>query len=269
MIRIRVVTKTLLSVLLLFCFTAACGRFNNLLQESGTILIVEVKTEEPNAEQITERAVATLKNRLNALGANGEVSKTTPNRIEIEIYGEADMQRIREILLSQSKFELRKAISPPSPAPLQTFPTKEAAMKSLGGAIPADRKVLPFSENDFKGSQQWVIVENPPIIDGNELRDAKAVSRTGGADDYQIAFFLKSSGAAKFGDWTNKNINNYLTIVLNDEVKSAAYIKSQIFDSGEISGRFTKQSAEDLALIMKSGYLPASFQIIEEKVYKK
>ena len=42
----------------------------------------------------------------------------------------------------------------------------------------------------------------------------------------------------------------------------------QIFDQGQIDGRFTRQSAEDLALIMKSGYLPATFQVIDEKKFE-
>ena len=71
--------------------------------------------------------------------------------------------------------------------------------------------------------------------------------------DYQIAFSFKPTGAEKFGAWTGANINQYMGVVLNDEVKSIAFIKSQIFDQGEISGRFTKESAEDLALTLRSG----------------
>jgi preprotein translocase subunit SecD len=52
---------------------------------------------------------------------------------------------------------------------------------------------------------------------------------------------------------------------LNDEVKSIAFIKSQIFDQGEISGRFTKQSADDLALTLRSGALPAPIEYQEER----
>jgi len=54
-------------------------------------------------------------------------------------------------------------------------------------------------------------------------------------------------------------------VVLNDEVKSIAYIKSQISDQGEISGRFTKQSADDLALTLRSGALPAPIEYMEER----
>ena len=72
----------------------------------------------------------------------------------------------------------------------------------------------------------------------------------------------------QFGDWTGKNIGNYMAVVLNDEVKSAAYIKSQIFDQGEISGRFSKTSADDLALTLTrfsspdGDITPASIKLI-------
>ena len=54
-------------------------------------------------------------------------------------------------------------------------------------------------------------------------------------------------------------------VVLNDEVQSIAYIKSQINDSGQIAGRFTKQSADDLALTLRSGALPAPIEYLEER----
>jgi preprotein translocase subunit SecD len=92
-----------------------------------------------------------------------------------------------------------------------------------------------------------VVVEYPAVVDGSELRDANAVTRTGSDSDYQISFSLKPAGATKFGDWTSKNIGNYMGVVLNGEVKSAAYIKSRIDDRGEISGQFSKATADDLA----------------------
>jgi preprotein translocase subunit SecD len=103
------------------------------------------------------------------------------------------------------------------------------------------------------------------VVDGSELRSAAATQSRAGSDDYQISFALKPAGADKFGAWTGANINEYMGVVLNDEVKSIAYIKSQISDSGEISGKFTKQSAEDLALTLRSGALPAPIEYQEER----
>jgi preprotein translocase subunit SecD len=183
------------------------------------------------------------------------------------------------MLVGESRLELVHVISPPSPAPIQKYATKEEAIQSLGGTVPTNRKVVPYAERDepttatqqstdpkAKKPSSYVVVENPGVVDGSELRNASAVSaRAGGADDYQIQFSLKPGGAAKFGAWTGANINEYMGVVLNDEVKSIAFIKSQISDSGEISGRFTKQSAEDLALTLRSGALPAPIEYQEER----
>jgi preprotein translocase subunit SecD len=110
------------------------------------------------------------------------------------------------------------------------------------------------------------VVEVPPIVTGTDLRNAAAVPAPGGGTtEYQIQFSLKKAGAEKFGAWTGAHINEYMGVVLNDEVKSIAYIKSQIFDQGEISGRFTKQSAEDLAITLRSGALPAPIEYLEER----
>jgi preprotein translocase subunit SecD len=84
-----------------------------------------------------------------------------------------------------------------------------------------------------------------------------------GTEDYSITFTLGPSGAAKFGDWTSRNINEYIAVILNGEVKSVAFIKSPIYDRGEIAGRFSKQAAEDMALILRSGALP-KLKIVEE-----
>jgi preprotein translocase subunit SecD len=111
-----------------------------------------------------------------------------------------------------------------------------------------------------------VVVELPAIVNGNELRDARAVPFQANGSDYQIAFSLNKTGAEKFGAWTGANINEYMGVVLNDEVKSVAYIKSQIYDQGVIDGRFTKQSAEDLALVLRAGALPAKILFQEERI---
>lgn len=260
----------LLLVALLVCLFSACQIVSGLMKNSGIILSIEVKTDSSNLEETTDKAVKVLQSRLNALGVSSKVTKTLPNRLEVKIYGEADFERLKSILLSEGKLELMKVVGAMNPSPLTTYPTKEAALQSLGGTIPSNRRILAFQEYELsKSPPTWIVVENPAIVDGSELRDAQAISRTGSDSDYQIGFTLNQSGAQKFGDWTGKNINSYLAVVFNDQVKSAPYIKSQIFDQGQIDGRFTKRSAEDLVLILKSGYLSATLVLLEEKTFGK
>jgi len=187
-----------------------------------------------------------------------------------------DPERVKEILKADSKLELVHVIGPSSPAPIQTYNTEDEAKASVGPTMPANRRVVPYAERDepTAGGQattdaqkvkKWVVIESPAVVDGSELRNAAAVQAQGGGDTYSISFSLKPVGSQKFGAWTAAHINDYMGVVLNDEVRSIAYIKSAISDSGEISGRFTKQSADDLALTLRSGALPAPIEYMEER----
>ena len=229
--------------------------------------------------QAVDQALKIIESRINAFGVKEPTlqkhGSEMSGQILLQMPGVDDPERVKNLIGAESNLSLMKIVSPPNPAPVQTYPTREAALQSIGGAESATRKVYPYADRDnpaaattTPGQQpptQFVVVEYPAVVDGSELRDANAISRTGSDSDYQISFSFKPAGAQKFGDWTGKNIGNYMAVVLNDEVKSAAYIKSQIFDSGEISGRFTKASAEDLALTLKSGALPAKIEYMEER----
>lgn len=249
-------------------FISSCSTIRGFFERGGLRYNIEVKASDAVSENITDEAVKVLSARLNAAGVRGEITRTRADRIEIKAYGKFDGERIKRLLLTRGKLELAKVAGDT----FQTYPTREAALESLGGQIPPNRRILPYTERDdavVKQTERWIILENPPVIDGRAIRDASAYSQTGGAvSDYQIAFKLNKDGAETFGDWTGKNIGKYLAIVLNDEVKSAPVIRGQIFDNGQIEGKFTKASAEDLALILKSGYLAADLVLIDESAFE-
>ncbi len=231
------------------------------------------------ADNATTQALNIIDSRINALGIAEPTLQThgaqTSHQILLQMPGVQDPERVKDILKGESRLELVHVVSPPNPAPATTYATEAEAIASLnsGGTVPPNRKVLPYAERGDRTqdpSQQpqkrWVVVELPAIIDGSELRNATAIPTQGGrADDYEINFSLKKAGADKFGAWTGSHINEYMGVVLNDEVKSVAFIRSQIFDSGQITGRFTTQAAEDLALTLRSGALPAPIEYLEER----
>lgn len=229
-------------------------------------------------KQAVDQALKIIESRINEFGVKEPTLQRhgaeASAQILLQMPGLDDPERVKKLIGAESNLSLAKIVSPPSPSPVQTYPTREAALQSLGGTPPPNRRVMPYTERDDGSSTQpqdpaktpsWVVIEYPAVVDGSELRDANAVSRTGNEGDYQIAFSFKPAGAQKFGEWTGRNINNYMAVVLNDEVKSAAYIRSQIFDRGEITGRFTRQTAEDLALTLRSGALPAKIEYLEER----
>ncbi len=256
----------------------------NWTESQGTNTIswsLPLQIQDVLKRQAVDQALKIIDSRINAFGVKEptlqKYGAETSGQILLQMPGVDDPERIKNLVGADSKLELMKIVGPGNPSPVTTYNTEAEAKQSLGGNVPPNRKVLPYSERDEptnsankaadnnKKPVKYVVVEYPSVVDGSELRDAAAVSRTGSEGDYQISFSFKPGGAQKFGDWTGKNINNYMAVVLNNEVKSAAYIRQQIFDSGEISGKFTKTSAEDLALTLKSGALPAKIEYQEER----
>jgi preprotein translocase subunit SecD len=260
--------KSFLLFMVLVFISSSCRTVTALFERGGTKFTIELKTTEANAEGVTDEAVQVLSARLDALEIRNRVHKTHANRVEVLAYGKPDVERVKKLLLAESRFELAKIAG----EHFQTYPTREAAEQAMGGTVLPNRRVLPFNDRDEGAKntpKQWVIVEMPPVIDGRVVRDAQAYSPTGSDQrDHVVNFRLNPEGAQKFGDWTGKNIGKYLAIVLNDEVKSAPVIKGQIFDSGQIEGKFTKAAAEDLALVLKSGYLTATLTLIDESTFE-
>jgi preprotein translocase subunit SecD len=243
-------------------------------------------TMTPTAERVladnaTTQALNIIDSRINLLGITEPTLQThgaqSSHQILLQMPGVQDPERVKNILQGESRLELAHVIGPPNPSPATTYPTREAAIESLNsaGTIPPNRRVLPYveridptdkTEPNQPRPTQWVVVEVPAIIDGTELRNASAIqSQGGGVNDYEIDFSLKKGGADKFGAWTGAHIGEYMGVVLNDRVESIAYIKSQIYDRGQITGRFTQESAEDLALTLRSGALPAPIEYLEER----
>lgn len=240
---------------------------------------IPVQVQDVLKRQAVDQALKIIESRINAYGVKEPTlarhGAESSGQILLQMPGVDDPERVKKLIGAESNLTLMKVVSPPNPSPLATYPTEEAAKQSVGGTLPPNRRIYPYADRDEPTNasstpdpnkpKQFVVVEYPAIVDGSELREANATSRTGSDRDFEISFALKPNGAAKFGDWTGKNIGNYMAVVLNDEVKSAAYIKGQIFDQGQISGRFTKASAEDLALTLKSGALPAKIEYQEER----
>jgi protein-export membrane protein SecD len=233
-------------------------------------LVMQVKYDEPtNRDYLVTGAVAVIKGRLNALGISSFEVKpgaAGSGQILVNLPRVDDPERVKKIISTWGKLEFCHVVSPPGPSITQTFASEEKANAWLKQNQNINGRPVPYPDEAGKQKPKWVIVEVPAIIDEFDLRDAIAIPSGGGGADYEVQFSLKKDGAEHFGTWTASHINEYLGIVLNDEVKSIAYIKSQISDQGVITGRYTKQSAEDLALVLKAGALPVPVEFVEEKI---
>ena len=121
-------------------------------------------------------------------------------------------------------------------------------------------ELLPVDKSDEK-----IKINKRVLLSGDNLINARAAidNRTG---QPIVSFTLDRSGAKKFARVTTNNVGNRLAIILDNKVISSPQISEAIVSgSGQITGNFTFQSATDLALLLRSGALPAPLKILEER----
>lgn len=228
--------------------------------------------------RLSDEAVAsaerTIENRINAFGVAEPTLQRhgaqTSHQLLLQMPGVQDPERIKANLRAESRLELSRVITTPQ----QIYSSEAEAKQALGGVVPNNRRILPYVERDLEDDTasantppptRFMVVETPAAVEGNDLKDARAVQSTTNSDRYQIVFNLKPVPAQRFGEFTTKHRGEPLAIVLDDQVKSAPTINGTISDNGEITGNFTRQTAEDLATTLKSGALPAKIVYQEER----
>lgn len=248
------------------------GQGWNVSDRGGSVVAT---LDEATANQFrnsdTDLAKEIIENRVNAFGVTEPLVARQGGegtyQILIQMPGVDDPERVKNTLNADSNLELRLLAKGTQHTP--PYPTKEAAEgAALTAGGPEKTDVFPYRERGSDGGvgqEGFVVLEKSVVITGLDMRDASARQSATGSASYEISFSLQPDGATRFADVTGKNVNEMLCIVLNNEVKSIARINQQIHDQGQITGSFTKRQAEDLALILRSGALPAKAVYLEER----
>ena len=185
------------------------------------------------------------------------------DQIIVELPGVEDFDRVLNLIKSTAMLEL-KLVHPTGGGP---FATREAALQSLGGGTQTDYEIVPYPNSpEAGGGSTFMVVRRAPSLTGQNLKTANRAQ-----DDFtgrsEVAFFLDSEGVQLFTRTTEQNIGNRLAVVLDDQIYSAPRIDERIAsESARITGNFTPEEAEDLALVLRSGALPASIQILENRI---
>ncbi|MBI1764929.1 MAG: protein translocase subunit SecD [Acidobacteria bacterium] len=213
-------------------------------------------------KQVTDQEKTIIEQRINAFGVAEPTiqlhGSEEDHQILVQMPGLDNPDRVKELIKGQSKLELKAVVG-------TLYKTKEEAEAAIAGAT--DKEAVEINEKRNDGSSAmngWYVVEKIPIVSGIDLRNAQGVPNGQGLG-YKVNFQLKPAGAEKFGTWTGAHIGTQLAIVLDSKIKSAPTIQGQISDSGEITGNFTQQEAEDLGLTLRSGALPAGIKYLEER----
>ena len=197
--------------------------------------LVELKTSSQ------DQALEIVRRRIDEIGTNEpNILKRGNDRILVELPGLDDPMRIKSLLGKTANLTFR----------FVTTNTED----SFGS------EKLKYED----GSEE-AIVSKRIVLSGDNLLDAQPRMNSE-TNETVVSFTLDRVGAKRFGKATSTGIGKQLAIVLDGKIISAPVIRDTIASgSGQISGGFTFQSATDLALLLRSGALPAPLNIIEER----
>lgn len=206
----------------------------------------------------------TIERRVNALGLTEPTvqdygAEDKQSSILVELPGIDDIQHAKEFIGSAAQL---KIVEVKNEGP---WKSREEAMASKGGILPLGTEVLDWPPGVGNGSGGWYLVSRTPVITGPDMRNAHAGTDSDSPGRWECNFTLSQDGARKFGAFTGANIGNRLAVVLDNQIVSVATIQSRIDDSGRINGLGSEQEAEDLALDLKTGALPAGIVYGQER----
>jgi preprotein translocase subunit SecD len=216
---------------------------------NGTIrLTVPPAAITDRIRQTIEQSIQIVEKRVNELGTvEPVIQRQGTDRILVQVPGLQDPTRLKELLGKTAKMEFRMVDESVSP---------DAAAQ---GKIPPDDELLP----EVMG--QKLAVRKQVLVSGGDLSDAQT-SFDQRTSEPVVSFKFNSSGARKFATATTENVGQRFAIVLDNQVISAPVIREPIIGGqGQISGNFTVQSANDLAILLRAGALPAPLTVIEER----
>jgi len=180
------------------------------------------------------------------------------NEILVELPGVSDPSRVEDIIQSTARLEIHAVVSGP-------YETDQAALQALNGAVPPDQYLVRGVGSAGAPVQSFVL-QRAPIVEGTDFRDAQPSTDQNGRPN--IHFTLTTEAGERFYKYTSTHSKDSATpgsmaIVLDNQVREVASIESAIRDSGEITGGFTKQQADDLSMMLRTGSLPAGISYLD------
>lgn len=193
-----------------------------------------------------EQSIEIVRRRIDETGTREpSIQRQGDNRILVQLPGVDDPERIKNLLGQTAKLSFRLV--------------DESSSMNPTMRVPPGTERLPSQEEE---GRSWV-VQKRVMVSGDMLVDAQPSFQQGEA---VVSFRFDSLGGKRFGEATRKNVGRLFAIILDNKVISAPVIREPITGgSGVISGSFTTQTAQDLALLLRAGALPAPIKVLEER----
>ncbi len=209
-----------------------------------------------------DTSIETIRERIDKLGVSEPVIQKYnlgDNQILVELPGLDDPSRVQDVIQSTAKLAIHAVVGGP-------YDNDQAAL-AANGTIPPD--AILMHGNAFAGSPDAVfLLKRASEVEGTDFRDAQPSTDINGRPN--ISFTLTTEAGDRFFKYTDEHKTGSATpgqmaIVLDNKVREVASIQSGIRDRGELTGAFSKQQADDLSLMLRTGALPATITYLETR----
>ncbi|MFQ5467352.1 MAG: protein translocase subunit SecD, partial [Kiloniellaceae bacterium] len=200
-------------------------------------------------QNVVDQSIEIVRRRIDETGTREpSIQRQGEQRIMVQLPGVRDPERIKKLLGKTAKL---------------TFRFVEEGAVPADGRAPPGTEILPSEELDPLGNPRRYVVKRRVMVSGDTLTDAAGTFQDG---QPVVSFTFDSVGGKRFADATRANVGRVFAIVLDNKVISAPVIRDAILGGrGIISGSFTTQEVQDLALLLRAGALPAPLKILEER----
>jgi preprotein translocase subunit SecD len=199
------------------------------------------------ASDAVNQSIEVIRRRIDSLGTREpSIVRQGADRIVVQAPGESDPERLKRVIGQTAKLSFQMVD--------ETVPPEQLA----AGRIPPSSVLLP-SEDEGQ-----ILVQRRVIVSGEML-----VKAWPSYDQYNrpvVSFRFDGQGSRRFGDASTQNVGKRFAIVLDDRVISAPVINEPITGgTGQISGNFTPETANELAVLLQAGALPAPLKVQEQR----
>ena len=210
-----------------------------------------------------DTSIETIRERIDKLGVSEPVIQKYglgENEILVELPGVDDPARVEDIIQSTAKLEIHAVAGGP-------YIDDNAGLQANGGVIPPD-SILMHGQGSAGAPDEVYLLKRASEVEGTDFRDAQPSQDVNGRPN--ITFNLTTEAGDRFYKYTNEHSSTSATpgamaIVLDNKVREVASINSAIRDRGEITGGFTREQANDLSLMLRTGALPATISYLETR----
>ncbi|RVT39796.1 protein translocase subunit SecD [Sphingobium algorifonticola] len=227
--------------------------FDVSVVDSSTIVLAPTDAGIANSvNSAMEVATEVIRKRIDELGTREpSIVRQGENRIVVQVPGLQDPKQLKDLLGQTAKLEFKLVDFTANPA--------EVAQ----GRAPVGSEVLPYPGNP--AGVPFIAVKRQVMVSGDELTDATQVyDQQNNLPAVSIRF--NAWGGRKFGKVTSENVDRPFAIILDGQVLSAPNINEPILGgTAQISGNFTVESANQLAIALRSGKLPVALKVVEER----